>query len=204
MTIKWRKIMTIKQQFEDLKKRIDISKHVNIDLILDKFLIHQSAVGSINDPKVLFYEIPYIILQWKTEKYTSGITININDFKSELYVQNKNESFVITKNFNFLEDRAVGIDLFSFSNYINDNTLLEYKTEKMNHELETLEAVYVQDGDTMQNDDASQELTIKVENNNFESEKFYVIKTDRWAFDDVEELISLFNDFKNKLKHEKN
>ncbi len=62
--------------------------------------------------------------------------------------------------------------------------------------LSSLTAVYTQDGDGEDWNDI-QELTIQAHWP--EWDPFYTIKTDRWAFDNPEELSELLSDFKSKL-----
>ena len=63
-----------------------------------------------------------------------------------------------------------------------------------------LEAIYCQDPDGNDpNIDEIQELNINVEDCG--GGDYFVIKTDRWAFDTIEDLIDLLQKF--KTKHEK-
>ena len=56
---------------------------------------------------------------------------------------------------------------------------------------------FAQDSDCLSTED--QFLTIKTDNGG--AGDFFVIETERWAFDSVDELIEIFNKFKEK--HEK-
>ena len=54
---------------------------------------------------------------------------------------------------------------------------------------------YIQDSDNYKDNDIENTLTIGTEPGGY----FY-ISTKRWAFDSIEELINILNDFKNKVK----
>lgn len=54
---------------------------------------------------------------------------------------------------------------------------------------------YIQDSDNYKDNDIENILTIGTEPGGY----FY-ISTKRWAFDSIEELINILNDFKNKVK----
>ena len=58
---------------------------------------------------------------------------------------------------------------------------------------------YVQNCD--ENRDNTQELLVSLENNGAGS--YYVLKTERWAINDVDELINVLNDFKLRFPLEK-
>ena len=56
--------------------------------------------------------------------------------------------------------------------------------------LEKKTLVFSQDGDQCQDEpDTSQEITIETENGG--DGDFYVIKTDRWAFDKIDDMVKL-------------
>lgn len=55
---------------------------------------------------------------------------------------------------------------------------------------------YSQEADCMSETQNTQFLQINTEN---ESGVYYVIKTDRWAFDDIDDLIKILNDFKSRM-----
>lgn len=59
-----------------------------------------------------------------------------------------------------------------------------------------LSTTYLQKADCCSSEDYN-ELLIKAEDGG--GCLFYVIKTDRWAFDDIDEVIDVLNDFKNRL-----
>lgn len=65
----------------------------------------------------------------------------------------------------------------------------------MKPELEQLKATYSQEADGMDNN--PQYLDIFTEDSG--GGKYFVIKTERWAFDNVEELIVLINNFKKMM-----
>ena len=58
---------------------------------------------------------------------------------------------------------------------------------------------YIQEADNYKEDSADNTLTIGTEPGGY----FY-ISTKRWAFDSIEELINILNDFKNKVKFAEN
>ncbi len=47
-------------------------------------------------------------------------------------------------------------------------------------------------------DDLTQEITIETGDNG--NGKYYVFKTERWAFDNIEEMICLIKDFQKKMQ----
>ena len=56
------------------------------------------------------------------------------------------------------------------------------------------------DGNDNTGDDI-QELRVKTETNHgSEDDYYFVIKTNRWAFDEIDEVIELLKDFKNRFK----
>jgi hypothetical protein len=74
-------------------------------------------------------------------------------------------------------------------------------TEKMSEKpkLEGLTAVYSQDADTWDTS-LAQEITIESHYVGEQEGKFYTIKTDRWAFDNIKELTDTLNDFIKRTK----
>ena len=54
--------------------------------------------------------------------------------------------------------------------------------------------VYSQEGDSCQDNDNEQEITIESENAG--AGDYYVIKTERWAFDNIEEFVKLLKSIK--------
>jgi hypothetical protein len=56
---------------------------------------------------------------------------------------------------------------------------------------------YTQDSDCMQNDNLGQNLTIRTESDGV-ADSYFIIETDRWAFDDIQEFIDILTKFKNK------
>lgn len=60
-----------------------------------------------------------------------------------------------------------------------------------------LTATYMQHSDSESNEDIDQELIVSTENASTD-EPYFVIKTERWAFDNLSDLIDLLNDFKNR------
>lgn len=57
---------------------------------------------------------------------------------------------------------------------------------------------YVQNGDANQSDGGMQSL--KVSGNSSGGDYFLTIKTDRWSFDDIDDLINIVKDFKKRMK----
>jgi len=56
------------------------------------------------------------------------------------------------------------------------------------------------DGNNDTGDDI-QELRVKTETNHgSEDDYYFVIETNRWAFDEIDEVIELLKDFKNRFK----
>jgi len=66
-------------------------------------------------------------------------------------------------------------------------------------ELFDLKAVYIQEGDTEQSNDYAQE--IEIEAHGIAPDFYYTIKTDRWAFDDIGEIVSIISDFMKRCEH---
>jgi hypothetical protein len=66
-------------------------------------------------------------------------------------------------------------------------------------QLEGLTAVYSQDADTWDSS-LGQEITIESHYAGEQEGKFYTIKTDRWAFDNINELTNTLNDFIKRTK----
>ena len=61
-----------------------------------------------------------------------------------------------------------------------------------------ISAKYVQEKDGCDGGDDLQELSIITQDAG--GGVYYVIETQRWAFNDVEELVAVIEDFKNRLK----
>ena len=61
-----------------------------------------------------------------------------------------------------------------------------------------LQAEYTQESDCMQSDNLGQNLIIKTESDGVSSGNFFIIETDRWAFDDIDEFIEILKSFKEK------
>lgn len=64
--------------------------------------------------------------------------------------------------------------------------------------LHSVSAHYSQDNDCLQEDDVMQELTLEALNAG--SGFFFVLSTNRWAFDNLEELVSLVKKFIDHAK----
>ena len=70
-------------------------------------------------------------------------------------------------------------------------------TKKLTHaELENLKATYVQECD--QDREGFQDLQIWLDTQG--AGKYFVLKTKRWAMDDIEELIDILKDYKSRCK----
>lgn len=61
-----------------------------------------------------------------------------------------------------------------------------------------MEAQYMQDSDSTAPSDIENQITIKAENAG--AGFYYVIQTERWAFDDPKELIDLLESFRSKVE----
>ena len=68
-------------------------------------------------------------------------------------------------------------------------------------ELFEMKAVYLQDADCHQDDDNVQEIEISTKG--IPPDFFYTIKTERWAFDDIGEIVSLISDFMKRCENTK-
>jgi hypothetical protein len=60
-----------------------------------------------------------------------------------------------------------------------------------------IQAIYVQKSDS-NDDNEFQELKIRTQDSG--GGNYFAIKTERWSFDDVDELIKVLKDFKNRIK----
>lgn len=66
-----------------------------------------------------------------------------------------------------------------------------------------LDATYIQPKDCWDDGEEDQEIKIEVHNcTNDENQMFFTIETKRWAFNNLEELTDLFNNFKKRLRNE--
>lgn len=63
-----------------------------------------------------------------------------------------------------------------------------------------LSATYTQPADCISSSYNDQTITIKCENILMDDVGFLVIETERWAIDDISELVDLLENFKQKLK----
>ena len=62
--------------------------------------------------------------------------------------------------------------------------------------LQKLKITFTQDNDCMENSDVGQFLEIYTENGG--GGDYFILQTERWAFDNIEELITTLNLFKEK------
>ena len=80
--------------------------------------------------------------------------------------------------------------------FLSKTKIMIEDTEKAKMLLQKLEITFTQDNDCMENSDAGQFLEIYTENGG--GGDYFVIKTKRWSFDNINELITTFNQFKEK------
>lgn len=67
-----------------------------------------------------------------------------------------------------------------------------------NFEIDTVVATYHQEGDDQSNNGGDNFITIKSEGINFDM-NYFVIETERWAFDNIDEMVALLEDFKKRI-----
>lgn len=67
-------------------------------------------------------------------------------------------------------------------------------------DVEKVNIVYTQERDSMSPSDYLN--TIEISTEDAGAGKYIVIKTDRWAFDNINELVTLLNDFKTRIDKE--
>jgi len=67
----------------------------------------------------------------------------------------------------------------------------------MRQQIEEIRVIYSQDADCCSDGEPQ---TIEVFTQDGGAGKYFVIKTDRWAFDRIDELIELLNNFKQKAE----
>ena len=66
---------------------------------------------------------------------------------------------------------------------------------------ESCEITFTQDSDCCQSGDGGQFLKIKTENGAVDLESdFFILETERWAFDDIDEMILLLQTFKSRYE----
>ena len=68
-------------------------------------------------------------------------------------------------------------------------------------ELFELKAVYIQDSDCHKDNDFTQELEITAQG--VPPDFFYTIKTERWAFDNIGEIVAVISDFMKRCENTK-
>jgi hypothetical protein len=81
--------------------------------------------------------------------------------------------------------------------------MIKYSTPDENEQKPTLcelNATYSQGADCVSDRNEPNFLNIEIQEGG--GGVYFVIKTERWAFDSVEELIKIVNDFKSKFKEE--
>lgn len=67
-----------------------------------------------------------------------------------------------------------------------------------NFEIDSVVATYTQEGDEQSPNGGDNFITFESEGINFEM-NYFVIKTERWAFDNIEEMVALLEDFKKRI-----
>jgi hypothetical protein len=77
-------------------------------------------------------------------------------------------------------------------------------TPTKNFEIADVKATYYQEGDTNSDTPSGDNIiTFEMEGIGFDM-GYFVIKTERWAFDDIDEFVSLLQDFKDRCLMAKN
>ncbi len=74
-----------------------------------------------------------------------------------------------------------------------------WKYDNDNSALLKLKADYIQAADSESDSDIDQLFEIWTENAGTD-EPYYVVKTERWAVNDIDDLIKLLNDFKSRYE----
>lgn len=67
-----------------------------------------------------------------------------------------------------------------------------------NFEIDSVVVTYTQESDENATKDVNNFLIIESEGVNFDM-NYFVIKTERWAFDDIDEMVALLEDFKKRI-----
>lgn len=70
--------------------------------------------------------------------------------------------------------------------------------EIKNFEIDSVVVTYTQEKDSNAPNDVNNFLIIESEGINFDM-NYFVIKTERWAFDDIDEMVALLEDFKKRI-----
>ena len=66
--------------------------------------------------------------------------------------------------------------------------------------LDSIQMIYVQNGDCTEDKDTVQELTIRTRDNGVT--KFLNLETKNWSIDDTDSLVAIINDFKKRINYE--
>lgn len=66
--------------------------------------------------------------------------------------------------------------------------------------LDSIQMIYVQNGDCTEDKDTVQELTIRTRDNG--AAKFLNLETKNWSIDDTDSLVAVINDFKKRIDYE--
>lgn len=74
---------------------------------------------------------------------------------------------------------------------------IEEKLDKIGIHLDRVETLYSQAPDSCDENKCEQEL--KVWNEDAGSGRFYVMSTERWAFDDIDDFILILQDIKSRM-----
>jgi len=63
--------------------------------------------------------------------------------------------------------------------------------------ISNMKATYTQKADSNDNNEFQE---LKIRTRNAGAENYFVIETERWSFDDLDEFIKILKDFKNRIK----
>lgn len=66
--------------------------------------------------------------------------------------------------------------------------------------IDNIAVTYYQEADVCDNDEETQELTVKAENNG--GGRYLVLSTERWAVDTPADMLAILEDFKNRAQIE--
>jgi hypothetical protein len=78
----------------------------------------------------------------------------------------------------------------------------DFPTNESPISVETISAKYVQEADN--NDDSNDLQSLEIETQDAGGGVYYVLKTERWAFDNIEEVVKVLTDFQNRAKQNLN
>jgi hypothetical protein len=112
---------------------------------------------------------------------TSSNLKSIEELFDDLYIGYKMKYF---------NDKSIKSDDFES---INVKVLPETSNENV---LTNLNARYLQESDTCSSNEFN---TLTIENEDGGGGNYFIIKTDRWAFDSINEIVTVLEDFKKRL-----